>query len=173
LLPNCADHMISIVEIIMMDESSLDLIRISTAPLKEGVDISKFNRGVPEINTWICKKGLKEHQRNRVRVFYASYPESTTVFGLYTLSLSFEDSTRLAGDDKNVAPHPISLVPPDIRRADDLPVFVALTAQVGAEIRAALAHGIKSSRRQLGLDPGRGDGAREDAGKLGQGGRRC
>ena len=87
----------------MTDASpSLDLQSIRISGLTKEIDISHFNCGVHDLNSWISKKCWKAHSSNRAKVFYAHREGGTTALGVYTLSLSIENTDKLDANDRDV-----------------------------------------------------------------------
>jgi len=82
--------------------SSLDLKSIRISGLSNNIDITRFNCGVHEIDSWIGRKCHKAHEQNKTKVFYAHFEGGTTALGIYTLSLSFENTNKLEGEERNL-----------------------------------------------------------------------
>jgi GNAT superfamily N-acetyltransferase len=80
---------------------SLDLQKIRISGLTKNIDISKFNCGVHELDSWIGRKCWKAHDKNKVKAFYAHLEEGATALGLYTLSLSIETTDKLDAAERN------------------------------------------------------------------------
>lgn len=82
--------------------NSLDLRKIRISALNDATDISKFRCGVQQMDSWINRKGRKYHEKNRSKVFCAQQTGNSTVLGLYELSLSFEDSSALVPEHRDL-----------------------------------------------------------------------
>jgi ribosomal protein S18 acetylase RimI-like enzyme len=80
----------------------LDLKSIRISGLNKSVDLSGFNCGEQDIDSYIRKKCWKAHETNKNKVFYAHFETGVAILGLYTLSLSIESANKLVGDEKNL-----------------------------------------------------------------------
>jgi GNAT superfamily N-acetyltransferase len=82
--------------------NSMDLASIRVSGLTKDIDISRFNCGVHDIDSWICKKCWETHEQNRIKAFYAHLDGGTTALGLYTLSMHFEPADKLEEDERKL-----------------------------------------------------------------------
>jgi hypothetical protein len=64
---------------------SLDLASIRISALTESVDLSRFNCGVQDLDSFLRKKCQKAHRQNRIKAFYAHLDNGETALGIYTL----------------------------------------------------------------------------------------
>lgn len=88
---------------------SLDLTQIRISPLKSKADVSRFNCGEREIDSWF-EKAHKHSEKNRARVFLARSAGDASVKGFYSLSFSTEAREKLAKPDRQAWPTGIPLV---------------------------------------------------------------
>lgn len=85
----------------MTDASpSLDLTSVRISALDSQFDISRFNCGVHEIDSWISKKCQKACEQNKLKAFCAHLENGTTALGLYTLSLMFDSIDKIEARDR-------------------------------------------------------------------------
>lgn len=80
--------------------TSLDLSKVRISPLRSDFVLRGFTCGDHGIDKWIVGKAVKHHAAYRARVFCAHFEDSTTVLGLYSLSMSIEEVNKLEHDER-------------------------------------------------------------------------
>jgi ribosomal protein S18 acetylase RimI-like enzyme len=84
---------------------SLDLKNIGISTLRDDHDLSRFCCGDRDLDKFINGKLKKYHEKNRVKTFCACLRGSTTVYGLYTLSIRSEDAKLLLENERGFEKH--------------------------------------------------------------------
>jgi GNAT superfamily N-acetyltransferase len=104
LPPNFGGHLSSISGITAMTDAtpSLDLTTVRISALGNQFDISRFNCGVHEIDSWIGKKCRKACEENRLKAFCAHFENGSTALGIYTLSLMFDSVDKIEATDRRL-----------------------------------------------------------------------
>jgi ribosomal protein S18 acetylase RimI-like enzyme len=77
----------------------LDLGTITISPLGENHDLSRFFCGESQLDKFINKKAKKYHLANRIKVFCAHPRGKNAVYGLYTLTMKWEETDKLLRDE--------------------------------------------------------------------------
>jgi hypothetical protein len=86
----------------MTDASPLlDLAGIQISACHDRLDLARFSCGDQTLDRWITRESKVHNQKNFVRVFCAHRGDSSTVIGLYALSLIYESTDKLL-DTENI-----------------------------------------------------------------------
>jgi hypothetical protein len=87
----------------MTDASPLlDLAGIQISACHDALDLKKFSCGDPSLDRWITKESKIHNERNFVRLFCAHREGSSTIIGLYALSLKYESVDKLLDSEKHL-----------------------------------------------------------------------
>lgn len=85
---------------------TLDLRQIKITSLQRDHDLSRFCCGENSIDKYICKRAVNHHFSNKDRIFCATRAGSTSVLGVYSMSIKSHDKDALTDTEKTTITGP-------------------------------------------------------------------